>query len=72
MRKLYCVGWGRSYANGFRDVELTGDFETPKFQIEDADIVFHLFRCGHAGQGGQNAGQPVYEFQRIRRTVSTR
>lgn len=44
MRKLYCVGWGRSYANWFRDVELTGDFETPKFQIEDADIV--LFTGG--------------------------
>lgn len=44
MRKLYCVGWGRNYANWFRDVELTGDFETPKFQIEDADIV--LFTGG--------------------------
>ena len=38
--------------------------------IEDADIVFHLFRCGHAGQGGQKAGQPVYEFQRIGCIVS--
>ena len=22
MRKLYCVGWGRSYANWFRDIML--------------------------------------------------
>lgn len=51
-KKLYCVGYGYGYANWFEDVELTGDFEDPKFQIEDADIV--LFT------GGEDINPAIY------------
>ena len=43
-KKLYCVGWGCSYANWINDIDMTGDYEDPRFEIEDADIV--LFTGG--------------------------